>query len=250
MGPMMLQGLSTPSEQTGGRGIDTDSFVATYYNGPDLTYPFLAQSYTEPIDFLLECWGEPYPYSGCKLISELTDGREYSVRWTGRIWAPEDGDYTFTLANVDDGSRIILDDVEVVDWSWRYPYADLHPSPQTVTLATGWHHFIIDYEQRLYWVASLQIRWAGPDFADEVIPLAASVPPDGVLFPPAEGICESTYPGTFLTEGSPINTLSGGYDYTGGPSIRDLGRTTCLPALLFLTGDGPVHKPTGLRLDA
>jgi hypothetical protein len=155
------------------RGLDPKSFQATFYNLADLRGSSFTRPYTEPIDFQRSCFGESWPFTGCELVDELDDGNDYSVRWQGRLMAPADGDYTFILASVDDGARLYVDGVETVDKGWYWPAPDRRPSPQTVSLAAGWHDITVDYEQRVRFVASLQVRWDGPGFVDEVIPLGS-----------------------------------------------------------------------------
>jgi hypothetical protein len=158
------------------RGFERQSFAVTLYNTADLLDSLLTTPYTTPIDFRLECFGEPFPSLGCELIAELADGANWSARWQGTLIVPSDGDYTFRFANVDDGARLILDGNEIVDNGWYFPNPNQRPSPQVVSLTAGEHDIIIHYEQRVPGAASLQVRWAGPTFADEVIPMAGPPP--------------------------------------------------------------------------
>jgi hypothetical protein len=145
--------------QNTGRG-EEDSFVIT-------------KPYTEPIDFLLEEWFGTWPFENLKLTEELEDGQDYSVRWEGILNVPAKGKYTFILANVDDGARIFINDAWITDVGWRWPDPDYYPSPQTIFLKKGQYKIRIDYEQRLYYRASLQVRWSGPKFSEEVIPASS-----------------------------------------------------------------------------
>jgi len=148
------------------------NLTASFYDNADLDPAsfLLSLPYTNTIDFYLTCSGQSAPYPACKLVPALTAGNYYSVRWEGQLWAPVGGNYTFALANVDDGVRLLIDGVEVVDGGWYYPDQNHHPSPQVKTLAQGQHTLVIDYEQRPPTIASAQVRWSGPGFANEVIP--------------------------------------------------------------------------------
>jgi len=157
-----------------GRGFDPATFTATFYNGTDLTGTSFIRPYTEPIDFLRTCWDESPPFAGCKLVEQLDDGNDYSVQWTGRLLVPANGEYVFIFANVDDGARLFLDGTEGADNGWYWPAPDRRPSPRRISLTAGWHDIRIDYEQRVPGAASLQVRWSGPGFAEEVIPLAGT----------------------------------------------------------------------------
>lgn len=165
---------ASPAEAPSPRGFDPEYLLATYYDDSHLNpaSELLTRPESTPIDFYLACWGEEWPFEGCKLIDELSDGAYYSVRWQSRLLVPATGDYTFDLANVDDGARLYIDGAPIIDKGWNWPDPDVHASPQTIHLEAGWHPITIDYEQRPAYVASLQVRWSGPDFADEVIPMA------------------------------------------------------------------------------
>ena len=187
-----------------GRGIDPDGFTSEFFDLDNLIDPAFTTPYTSPIDFHIECFDEPYPWNSCKLDSdpndddELVDGREWSVRWTGILVVPFDGEYTFTLDDVDDGARLLIDGVEIVDAGWYWPGQDINPSPQTLSLVAGLHDITVDYEQRIYWVASLRAIWSGPGFTDEVIPLAAPMAEvhvlseDGAQTMPWDGLVDDT----------------------------------------------------------
>jgi hypothetical protein len=199
LGPWVSQGCSVAEEfgfvvgccvgpVAGVRGFDPATFTATFYNGTDLTGTSFTRRYTEPIDFLRTCWDEVPPYAGCKLVEQLDDGNDYSVRWNGRLLVPANGEYVFIFANVDDGARLFLDGTERADNGWYWPAPDRRPSPRRISLTAGWHNIRIDYEQRVYAAASLQVRWSGPGFAEEVIPLAGAsgVTPVSLLPQPIE----------------------------------------------------------------
>jgi len=106
---------------------------------------------------------------------------------------PADGDYTFTPANVDDGVRLFLDGVEVMDQGWNWPNPDQRPPPQILSLTSGRHDVTVDYEQRVAYIASLQLRWSGPGFAEEVIPVTYQTPPVVNADPTAQEVQYSDY---------------------------------------------------------
>ncbi len=153
-----------------GRGIDRASFSATFFDDADLRNPLFTRPYTEPLAFELLCFSQFYPYNGCKLIPELTEGGNWSVRWTGILVVPETGEYAFVLPGHDDGVRVFIGGEEIVDSGWRWPSPDIRPSPQTVTLEAGYAELVVEYEQRVQYAAILNVQWIGPDFSQEVIP--------------------------------------------------------------------------------
>ncbi len=92
-----------------------------------------------------------------------------------------------------------IDGQRVVDQGWYWPIADVAPSPQTVTLSSGWHSVEILYEQRIFYVASLQVTWDGPAFSKELIPLVAPeaivrvLSEDGVTTLPWDGLVDESF---------------------------------------------------------
>jgi len=79
---------------------------------------------------------------------------DFSVRWTGQVFAPSEGTYTFALWS-DDGVRLWIDEKPVID-DWRVHDETLNKSK--VPLSKGWHPLRLDYFQskseraiRFYW---------------------------------------------------------------------------------------------------
>ncbi|MDX1615413.1 MAG: PKD domain-containing protein [Candidatus Promineifilaceae bacterium] len=155
------------------RGVDPATLVVNLFDAADHIDPVRTIHWDEPLSFRFDCFGESFPFEGCKLVDDLTDGANWSLKWEGTLLVPADGHYTFSLPGHDDGVRFLIDGSEIVDSGWRYPDPDEKPSPQTVVLTAGEHDFAIDYEQRVPFIAEMELRWDGPGFAEEVVPLAA-----------------------------------------------------------------------------
>jgi len=172
----ILMSLTLLDSRAQERGFDRESFTVTFYNRSDLLDSLLSRPYKIPIDFRLECFGENPPFSGCKLIEELADGNDWSAHWQGVLIVPSDGEYTFRFTDVDDGARLFLNWEEIADNGWYFPDPDQQPSPQTIMLSAGMHEIGIDYKQRFAGAASLEVRWVGPDFTDELVPMAGPPP--------------------------------------------------------------------------
>ncbi|CAG0969481.1 partial Protein RhsD, partial [Anaerolineae bacterium] len=250
-------GRQTPTPQTESarppiiRAVESDpdprgysDLAATFYTDKYLSQFLLSQAHEAPIDFHLTCVDES-PYEGCKLLSEQPYGVGYSVRWQGVLVVPDDGEYTFTLADVDDGARLFLDGTLVTDWSWNWPSSDTLSTPRSVTLSAGEHSIIVDYMQRPPLVASLEVRWSGPTFAEEIIPVAdieRIKDRDEDECP----LCSDEVQGSV---GDPINTYYGNFIYratdlslpTVGQSLR-IERTY---NTLFVTGTKIYTQPLG-----
>ena len=163
-----VQQASAPTD----RGLDPADLIVNLFDSADLLNPVRTLDWEDPLAFHLECFGETFPYEGCKLVPDLADGADWSVKWEGTLIVPADGDYTFTIPGHDDGVRVFIDGVEIVDSGWRYPSPDVRPPPQTIRLTAGLHSIVVDYEQRVPFAAELEVRWQGPGFAEEVLPVA------------------------------------------------------------------------------
>ena len=118
----------------------------------------------EAIDF---DWGRGPPI-------DTADPDNFTVRWTGTLVAPVDGDYQLTLTS-DDGATVTLDGKPAVDDPPRHSRRE---KTATVHLAKGPHALDVEYWE--YTVdAVVRLEWAGPGFARQVIPASALRTPDG-----------------------------------------------------------------------
>jgi len=97
---------------------------------------------------------------------------QFGVVFTGRITAPKDGDYTFSLAG-DDGVRITIDGKKVVEEDGVHPASDLREGK--TRLKAGEHDFRLEYFQASG-EAEIFAAWRGPDFS--MTPLSKSVHPN------------------------------------------------------------------------
>jgi hypothetical protein len=82
----------------------------------------------------------------------------FSIRWTGYLSVPQDGDYTFYLTT-DDGSRVWVDGVKAAD-AWGHHGVE-EPRQGTVTLTKGEHEIRVDYYEEYGWAAA-HLEWSGP----------------------------------------------------------------------------------------
>jgi outer membrane protein OmpA-like peptidoglycan-associated protein len=87
-------------------GKSTNGLIGEYFNGPNFERKVLTR--IDPaVDF---DWNGQYPGPGVQ--------REYfSVRWTGKLYAPKSGKYRFS-ALADDGVRVWINGKKVID-EWR-----------------------------------------------------------------------------------------------------------------------------------
>lgn len=99
--------------------------------------------------------------------------RPYSVEWTGRLYAPQDGDYKFALDSVD-GSSLILDGQQVVDNPNGNALVE-----NTTPLTRGWHDIRVRFSDRTG-ATRIYLYWTPPGAADlELIPAKYLSPPMG-----------------------------------------------------------------------
>ena len=148
---------------------------ADFFDEPDLLESsyVLTRNYKNPISFHFEDFDGSWPFSDLKLISELADGVDYSVSWKASLHVRESGYYTFYLEDVDDGAQVFIDGNLFIEKGWNYPNPDIKPSSDVIYLNEGIpHEIVINYEQIIYYAASLKLSWEGPDFDKDVVPIS------------------------------------------------------------------------------
>ncbi len=111
-------------------------------------------------------------------IHVIPMARPYSVEYTGYLYAPVDGSYTFALQAID-GASLIIDGQEVIPFTDPAVRAEIN-----LTLDHGWHPVEIRFSDtvsstRLYW-------WWMPPGAQNFAPVQREFlcPFDGVCTPP------------------------------------------------------------------
>lgn len=100
------------------------------------------------------------------------DACYFSVRWTGKFYVPEEGEYTFSLEDVDDGGRLWIDGKLVID-EWFIQKVDSHSRP--IHLSKGIHDIRVDYCQGPEWMNSIVLCWRSRSFPKEVMGPAQKV---------------------------------------------------------------------------
>ena len=93
---------------------------------------------------------------------------DYSIRWTGEVSVPQDGDYTF-FAQADDGVVVIVDGDTLIDF---FVLADQHPDEMSgvKTLTAGFHPITVEYFQGPPSGARVKLLIEGPGLVKQVIP--------------------------------------------------------------------------------
>jgi len=125
---------------------------------------------------------------------------EFSVRWTGSLVAPAGNPYT-VCTTTDDGARLWLDDVLVVD-AWR-DQAHVEKCSTPLSWAAGSTHKIRFEFYEGSEKADAILTWSSPSIPDSVIPASAFVPAGDGPVPVVSGSAQ------FQVELSPPGCLPG-----------------------------------------
>ncbi len=105
----------------------------------------------------------------------------FSVRWTGKIWPPADGDYTFYVKG-DDGVRLWINGALKVSTGWKDQGATEYAAP-VMTLTKGTPVTVqFEYYENSGGASAL-LEWSSAAIAKTVIPETYLTPPSGSLPP-------------------------------------------------------------------
>lgn len=116
------------------------------------------------------------------MFEALTGRTEHTTaRWTGRITAPQTGDYTF-FAIGDNGFRLFIDGQPVID-HWVGDW-DVEQQSAPVRLVAGEaHDFRLEMFQDVGG-ANMFLRWSSATLSKQIVPTTAFTPPVGFeIFP-------------------------------------------------------------------
>ncbi len=141
---------------------------------PGNPQPGLIYSYVEGGWSVLPDFANLAPLAtGTAALIDLTPRRRdtlYALRFTGYVFVPADGIYTFSTTS-DDGSRLRVGGTLVVDNDGKHAAQE---RTGTVGLAAGLHALTVDYFQN-GGGATLMVTYAGPGVAKQAIPGGALV---------------------------------------------------------------------------
>jgi len=105
----------------------------------------------------------------------------YSVRWLGKIAAPQGGAYLFGTRS-DDGSMVLIDGQKVVDNSGQHGAIYQEGA---ISLTQGWHDIEVDYSD-MGGSRAMELWWQPPSGTKTLIPGAYLRPVEGELSPDAQ----------------------------------------------------------------
>jgi hypothetical protein len=160
--------VSTPPTPAVGTGLSARYFVDLGNDDPDnLTGTVFADRVEGPINWLylgsavsgLVAF-EPYPES-------VPGPTNWAAKFSGRIYAPVSGLYTFQIYK-DDGACLKIDGSTIASY-WEIGSESISG---IASLTAGYHDLYLAYKQRTASHAFVQLTWAKPsDGAFSVIPV-------------------------------------------------------------------------------
>lgn len=251
-----VQGIDIQAGYTGTISTTTDSGLwGDYYDGEQFNF-YMGSYLDATVDF---------PAADGPLGTNRAGGPDtFTVRWRGQVLTTGAGAYTFST-NTDDGSRLWVNGVQVInDWTLKPP---TQRDSQPITLAAAtWYDIQLEMFER-GGGAAIQLLWTPPGGASGVIPTGnlRSSPPIRVgvgtlglrgdyYQSPNSGASPPPPPGSLWVAGTsvatatqePINfTEGGGWPPAGGPdgySVRWTGTvditTTGFYRFAITTEDG------------
>jgi hypothetical protein len=106
--------------------------------------------------------------------------RPYTVEWTGKLFAPKEGEYHFALNSVD-GSKLILDHQLLVD------NPNGRSTVESITsLTQGWHDIMVRFSDETA-ATQIYLYWMPPGATQlELIPTHYLSPPMGEYPTPSD----------------------------------------------------------------
>ncbi|MFN0128622.1 MAG: PA14 domain-containing protein, partial [Verrucomicrobiales bacterium] len=222
----------TPVPSTGDPGLKGE-----YYSGENFGSPALTR-----IDPQLDFY-----WPGTTSPGPGVPGDYFSARWIGRLTVPTSGSWQF-IADVDDGMRLWVNDQLILD-QWDQPpafYWGLASNPLALTAGIA-YDFKIEY-QDFFSDSYLNLRWAGPNTAPEVVPAAAfsrpssgpaMAPPSVRLTAPATVIAPFTVAAAFT---EPVTGLTvGDFEVTNGSAGNLSGSGANYSVTITPTATGAVR---------
>lgn len=153
---------------------NTPGLATTYFPNLTLSGNGIARS-NDVVNFN---WGSGAPTSGI-------GSDQFSARWTGRVWAPTTGTYTFFVRS-DDGVKVWVDGKLLID-DWTEHGAVENSGTITLEGKTS-YDIKIEYFEK-YGLSSINLLWQGPGVAKVVIPLTN-------LTSTSQGLTGTYYTGT------------------------------------------------------
>jgi outer membrane protein OmpA-like peptidoglycan-associated protein len=135
-----------------------------YFNGPD---------FNTRVTGRLDPWMQ---FSWPRHCPEGVDHEYFTVRWTGKLYVPQTGTYTF-LATVDDGIRLWLDGQQLMN-EWRRQASRTY-SAEVELEGNTYHDLRIEYYND-WLLGHLKLEWKAPENATGVLGFFGYAPPQPI----------------------------------------------------------------------
>lgn len=168
--------IATPVTVSVGGTISADpkgvGLLGTYYSFT--TGPWSSTSIGNPFEILFGSRIDSQVYFDWSTgINNLGQPLYFGIRWTGRIYIPTTGSYTFYTQS-DDGVRVWIDGAQIINnWTLHATTEDAS-APMALTGGTYINITMEYFENAGYSVA--QLKWAGPSIAKQLIPQVSLFP--------------------------------------------------------------------------
>ncbi|MEO5952889.1 MAG: PA14 domain-containing protein, partial [Chloroflexia bacterium] len=137
----------------------------------------------------------------CLNESLRSDGRPYTVNWTGSIAAPVTGLYTMTLTMHGTGS-LMIDGREVI----RRDEISEQAFSGGIDLDTGKHSIALKMEGQNT-RGDVELRWTPPNGIDSIVPPSALTPPPDMVVPKAPLDLERFRDVRVILQHNPLETI-------------------------------------------
>lgn len=195
--------LKTASGSTG-TGLAATFYTSSYdLTGPSVNTLDSTVNFNTSLGGTTTVWGVPN-----------VNADNFSVRWTGQVKAPVDGNYTFTTIS-DDGIRVWIDGTLVIDNYTTHAPAT-NNSPAIAFAAGSLHDIEINYYER-GGGEEMVLEWSYPGQGTQVIPQSA-------LFP------GTTRPALSYVNGSPSAVVDDAVSVTDADDADLSGATVAISA--------------------
>ncbi len=173
--------------------------LGEYFNNPDLSDP-AGTRVDAQVDFDDNDFGNGPP--GTSVTADDT----YSERWTGWVKIDSPGTWTFSTVS-NDGVRLWVNNQPLID-NWEQHTATVDQG--SIQLEAGWHPLRLEHFQQNGTVV-IQLRFAGPDQPEVVIPTTHLSPTD-----PNDGTpVANAGPDRSVEVGNPATLSGSGIDNDG-----------------------------------
>lgn len=139
----------------------------------------------------------------------------FQVQWSGRIYAPVTGNYTFHTTVTNGAVGVSVNGSAVIN-QWTTPTSGSFSSSTVALTAGNYYHFVAVYRNQSGAAGSVKVEWSHPSQTRQTIP-ASMLVDNKYLFPGptvSNGIPASYYNTTDLTGSVALSQVDGNINFT------------------------------------